>query len=73
MESAAAGDITGPVLAVMIAETHAAADQIREDTEAIRNMVNFVISVAALGFYAWLLWTYRGSFARLLTGWAAGE
>jgi len=66
-----AASISGETLAMMIAETHAATEQVREDTEAVRNLLNFLVSAAALLFYAWLLWSYRGTIGRLLTGWAA--
>lgn len=62
--------VSGEVLAIMISETRGQVEEIRADTEAIRNMINFLVSCGVLGFYAWLLWSYRGNIARILTGWA---
>ena len=59
-------ELSGEVLAVMIAET-------RDDVAAIRRFIDFLFKTAVFSFYAWLLWSYRGVIGRTLSGWAAEE
>lgn len=59
-------ELSGEVLAVMIAET-------RDDVAAIRRFIDFLFKSIVFGFYAWLLWSYRGVIGRTLSGWAAEE